>query len=54
MAQSVNKVILVGNLGQDPASRNIGEGKLVTFSIATTDAWTDRQSGERKEADAVA
>ena len=28
MAQSVNKVILVGNLGQDPASRNIGEGKL--------------------------
>jgi single-strand DNA-binding protein len=49
MAQSVNKVIIVGNLGQDPTSRNIGDSKLVTFSVATTDAWNDRQSGERKE-----
>jgi single-strand DNA-binding protein len=49
MPQSVNKVILVGNLGQDPTSRNIGDSKLVTFSVATTDAWNDRQSGERKE-----
>ena len=50
MAGSVNKVILVGNLGKDPESRsfqNGGEG--VSFSVATSENWKDRNSGERKE-----
>jgi single-strand DNA-binding protein len=46
---SLNRVTIIGSLGQDPTSRNIGDSKLVTFSIATNDAWTDRQSGERRE-----
>ena len=50
MAGSVNKVILVGNLGRDPESRNMQSGdKVVTFSIATSETWNDRASGERKE-----
>jgi single-strand DNA-binding protein len=50
MPGSVNKVILVGNLGKDPETRNFQDGgKVVTFSVATSEAWTDKQSGERKE-----
>ena len=50
MAGSVNKVILVGNLGRDPESRTMQSGgKVVTFSIATGETWTDKASGERKE-----
>ncbi len=50
MAGSVNKVILVGNLGRDPESRTLQSGgKVVTFSIATSETWNDRGSGERKE-----
>ncbi len=50
MAGSVNKVILVGNLGRDPESRNFQSGgKVVTFSIATGETWNDKASGERKE-----
>ena len=50
MAGSVNKVILVGNLGRDPEVRHSQDGgKIVTFSIATSENWRDRQSGERKE-----
>ena len=50
MAGSVNKVILIGNLGQDPESRTTPGGTTVTnIRIATTDSWTDRQSGEKKE-----
>src|SRR3954453_1575462 len=50
MAGSVNKVILVGNLGRDPESRNMQSGdKVVSFSIATSETWNDRASGERKE-----
>lgn len=50
MAGSVNKVILVGNLGRDPESRTLQSGsKVVNFSIATSETWTDRASGERKE-----
>ena len=50
MAGSVNKVILVGNLGRDPEARNFQNGgKVVSFSVATSEAWTDRASGERKD-----
>jgi single-strand DNA-binding protein len=50
MAGSVNKVILVGNLGRDPESRNMQSGdKVVSFSVATSESWNDRASGERKE-----
>jgi single-strand DNA-binding protein len=50
MAGSVNKVILVGNLGRDPESRTMQNGgKVVSFSIATSETWNDKNSGERKE-----
>jgi len=50
MAGSVNKVILVGNLGKDPESRTFANGgKVVSFSLATSESWKDRNSGERKE-----
>ncbi len=48
---SINKVILVGNLGRDPETRYMPEGGAVTnVSIATTDSWKDKTSGEKKEA----
>ena len=50
MAGSVNKVILVGNLGRDPEIRSTQDGtKIASFSIATSESWKDKQSGERKE-----
>jgi single-strand DNA-binding protein len=50
MAGSVNKVILVGNLGKDPESRQTQDGtKVVNLSVATSETWNDRASGERKE-----
>ncbi|GAA4768923.1 hypothetical protein GCM10023219_13750 [Stakelama sediminis] len=50
MAGSVNKVILVGNLGRDPESRSFQNGgKVVNLRIATSETWKDRNSGERKE-----
>jgi single-strand DNA-binding protein len=50
MAGSVNKVILVGNLGRDPEVRSMQDGRsMVNMSVATSDTWRDRQSGERKE-----
>ena len=50
MAGSVNKVILVGNLGRDPESRSFQNGgKVVELRIATSENWKDRTSGERKE-----
>ena len=50
MAGSVNKVILVGNLGKDPETRTFANGgKVVSFSLATSENWKDRSSGERKE-----
>ena len=50
MAGSVNKVILVGNLGKDPEVRHTQDGKaIVNLSIATTESWRDKGSGERKE-----
>ncbi len=50
MAGSVNKVILVGNLGRDPEVRRTNSGDAVTsFSIATTESWRDKSTGERKD-----
>jgi single-strand DNA-binding protein len=50
MAGSVNKVILVGNLGRDPEIRHTNDGKMIVqMSVATSETWRDRQSGERKE-----
>ena len=50
MAGSINKVILVGNIGQDPQVRTMQSGqKVVSFSLATSERWRDRQSGEQKE-----
>ncbi|MFV0322070.1 MAG: single-stranded DNA-binding protein [Alphaproteobacteria bacterium] len=50
MAGSVNKVILVGNLGRDPEVRFMNDGgKVVQLSIATSESWRDKQSGERRE-----
>ncbi|WP_369059222.1 single-stranded DNA-binding protein [Caulobacter sp. 73W] len=50
MAGSVNKVILVGNLGADPEIRSLGSGdRVANLRIATSESWRDRTSGERKE-----
>jgi len=50
MAGSVNKVILVGNLGKDPEIRTLTSGdRVANLSLATSENWRDRQSGERKE-----
>ena len=50
MARGVNKVILIGNLGKDPETRYMPSGKPITsFSIATTEGWTDRQTGDKQE-----
>ncbi|MEG3124992.1 single-stranded DNA-binding protein [Sphingomonas sp. GB1N7] len=51
MAGSVNKVIIVGNLGRDPESKSFQNGgKVVNLRIATSDSWKDKNTGERKEA----
>lgn len=50
MAGSVNKVILVGNLGQDPEIRSFQSGdRVANFSIATSESWKDKATGEKKE-----
>ncbi len=50
MAGSVNKVILIGNLGRDPEVRFSQDGnKIVNMSVATSETWNDRASGERRE-----
>lgn len=50
MAGSVNKVILIGNLGRDPESRSFSNGgKVVNLRIATSETWKDRNTGERRE-----
>jgi single-strand DNA-binding protein len=50
MAGSVNKVILIGNLGADPDIRRLNSGdKVVNLRIATSETWRDKQSGERRE-----
>jgi single-strand DNA-binding protein len=50
MAGSVNKVILIGNLGADPEIRSLGSGdRVANLRVATSETWRDRASGERKE-----
>jgi len=50
MAGSVNKVILVGNLGRDPEIRSTQDGmRIANLAVATSDSWRDKMSGERKE-----
>ncbi|MGB5245450.1 MAG: single-stranded DNA-binding protein [Woeseia sp.] len=50
MARGINKVIVVGNLGQDPETRYMPSGSAVTnLSIATSESWKDKQTGESKE-----
>lgn len=50
MAGGINKVIIVGNLGKDPEVRTFNNGgKVCNFSVATSESWKDRQTGERKE-----
>lgn len=50
MAKGINKVILVGNLGQDPDEKALPSGGAVTnISVATSNAWKDKDSGEKKE-----
>jgi single-strand DNA-binding protein len=50
MARGINKVILVGNLGQDPETRYMPSGKAVTnLRLATSDSWKDKQTGEQRE-----
>src|SRR3954453_3305941 len=50
MAGSVNKVILIGNLGKDPEIRRLGSGEpVVNLSLATPESWKDKSTGERKE-----
>lgn len=50
MAGSVNKVILVGNVGNDPEVRSFNNGgKVCNFSLATSESWKDKQTGERRE-----
>jgi single-strand DNA-binding protein len=50
MARGINKVILVGNIGKDPETRYMPNGKAVTnFSVATSEGWTDKQSGDKQE-----
>jgi single-strand DNA-binding protein len=50
MAGSVNKVIIIGNLGQDPEVRSFPSGgKVCNFSVATSENWKDRNTGERRE-----
>jgi len=50
MAGSVNKVILIGNLGKDPKVANLNSGdRVVSFTLATSESWKDKNTGERKE-----
>lgn len=50
MAGSLNKVVLIGNLGRDPEIRTTGDGReIANFSIATSESWKDKMTGERKD-----
>ena len=50
MAGSINKVILIGNVGKDPEARRMTSGDMVvSFSVATSESWKDKNTGERRE-----
>jgi single-strand DNA-binding protein len=50
MAGSLNKVVLIGNLGRDPEIRSTNDGReIATFSVATSETWKDKATGERKD-----
>jgi single-strand DNA-binding protein len=50
MARGINKVIIIGNLGQDPETRYMPSGAAVTnFTVATNESWKDKQTGEQKD-----
>lgn len=49
MTGSVNKAMLLGNVGRDPVIRETSGGKIASLTIATSESWKDRASGERKE-----
>ena len=49
MSGSVNKVILIGNLGRDPEGKDVGGQRMVRMSIATSERWTSKDTGEKKE-----
>jgi single-strand DNA-binding protein len=50
MARGLNKVMLIGHLGQDPDTRYTPDGRAITnFSVATSDSWKDKQTGERRD-----
>lgn len=50
MSRGINKVILIGNLGKDPETRYMPSGSAATnFSVATSESWTDKQSGQKQE-----
>ena len=50
MSNGINRVIIIGNVGQDPETKFLPSGEAVTnFSLATSETWKDKQSGERKE-----
>ena len=50
MSGSVNKATIVGNLGKDPEARSMNNGgEVVSFSVATSESWNDKQSGEKRE-----
>jgi single-strand DNA-binding protein len=50
MAQSVNRAILIGRVGKEPTVRNTQDGmKIISFSLATSETWRDKSSGERRE-----
>lgn len=49
MSKGINKVILIGSLGNDPESRELQNGMVTNISIATSESWKDKQNGEQKE-----
>ena len=49
MTRSLNKIILLGNVGNQPEFKTLNNGEMASFSIATSETWKDKMSGERKE-----
>jgi single-strand DNA-binding protein len=47
--KGINKAIIVGTLGKDPEIKQVGSGSVCKFSVATSESWTDKQTGEKRE-----